>query len=108
MDNTLIASKVFISDNNHGNYNSDIQSKPNTAPIDRELFSKEVHIGRKVWIGEFVSILPGDTIGDGSIIGSRSVVSKDIPAFSIAVGSPARVIKLYDRNTNKWVKINNK
>lgn len=71
------------------------------------MFSKEVHIGNNVWIGEFVSILPGVTIGDGSIIGSTSVVSKDIPAFSIAVGSPAKVIKTYDKDTNKWVNINN-
>jgi lipopolysaccharide O-acetyltransferase len=107
-DNTLIASKVFISDHNHGNYTNDNQTSLNTHPIERELFSKEVKIGRNVWIGEFVSILPGVTIGDGSIIGSTSVVSKDIPAFSIAVGSPAKVIKTYDKDTNKWVNINNK
>ena len=47
-------------------------------------------------------------IGDGSIIGSTSEVSKDIPAFSIAVGSPAKVIKTYDQDSNKWVNINNK
>ncbi|PHX61738.1 MAG: acetyltransferase [Flavobacteriales bacterium] len=102
-DNTLIASKVFISDHNHGNYANENQSNPNTPPIERELFSKEVHIGNNVWIGEFVSVLPGVTIGEGSIIGSTSVVSKDIPAFSIAVGSPAKVIKTYDKDTNKWV-----
>lgn len=102
-DNTLIASKVFISDHNHGNYANENQSNPNTPPIERELFSKEVHIGNNVWIGEFVSVLPGVTIGEGSIIGSTSVVSKDIPAFCIAVGSPAKVIKTYDKETNKWV-----
>lgn len=105
-DNTLIASKVFISDHNHGNYADENQSNPIISPIERELFSKEVNIGRNVWIGEFVSILPGVTIGDGSIIGSMSVVTKNIPAFSIAVGSPAKVIKVYDQATNKWVKIN--
>jgi lipopolysaccharide O-acetyltransferase len=107
-DNTLIASKVFISDHNHGNYGNENHTNPNTPPIERELFSKEVHIGNNVWIGEFVSILPGVTIGDGSIIGSNSVVSKDIPAFSIAVGSPVKVIKTYDKDSNKWVNINNK
>jgi lipopolysaccharide O-acetyltransferase len=105
-DNTLIASKVFISDHNHGNYTDENQSNPNTPPIERELFSKEVHIGNNVWIGEFVSILPGVTIGEGSIIGSTSLVSKDIPAFSIAVGSPAKVIKTYNKDSNKWDLIN--
>jgi lipopolysaccharide O-acetyltransferase len=104
-DNTLIASKVFISDHNHGNYTGDNQSSPMTPPIERELFSREVKIGSNVWIGEFVSILPGVTIGDGSIIGSMSVVTKDIPKYSIAVGSPAKVIKTYDKDTNKWVNI---
>lgn len=104
-DNTLIASKVFISDHNHGNYSGDNQSHPLTSPIDRDLFSKEVKIGSNVWIGEFVSILPGVTIGNGSIIGSTSVVTKDIPEFSIAVGSPAKVIKTFDNNSNKWVNI---
>ena len=107
-DNTLIASKVFISDHNHGNYADENQSNPITFPIERELFSKEVRIGSNVWIGEFVSILPGVTIGDGAIIGSMSLVTKDIPAFSIAVGSPAKVIKIFNKYTNKWEIINNK
>ena len=71
------------------------------------MFSKEVHIGNNVWIGEFVSVLPGVTIGEGSIIGSTSEVSKDIPAFFIAVGSPAKVIKTFNKDTNKWEMINN-
>ena len=104
-DNTLIASKVFITDHNHGNYSGNNQSNPTTPPIERELFSKEVKIGSNVWIGEFVSILPGVTIGDSSIIGSMSVVTKDIPEFSIAVGSPAKVIKTFDKDKNKWVNI---
>jgi lipopolysaccharide O-acetyltransferase len=105
-DNTLIASKVFISDHNHGSYKGDYQSNPlTTSPISRELQSEKVVIGNNVWIGEFVSILPGVKIGNGSIIGAMSVVSKDIPAYSIAVGSPARVIKKFDFNNNKWVKI---
>ena len=101
-DNTLIASKVFISDHNHGCYNGEIQSSPNEKPISRVLKSEEINIGRNVWIGEFVSVLPGVTIGDGAIIGAMSVVTKDIPSNSIAVGSPARVIKVYSESTKKW------
>lgn len=52
-----------------------------------------ITIGRHVWIGAKSSILKGTTIGDNSIIGTRSIVTKDIPANSIAAGSPARVIK---------------
>ena len=105
-DNTLIASKVFISDHNHGCYNGENQSSPGEKPISRVLKTQKVTIGKNVWIGEFVSVLPGVTIGDGAIIGAMSVVSKDIPSNSIAVGSPAKVIKIYDDINKVWVKFN--
>jgi lipopolysaccharide O-acetyltransferase len=104
-DNTLIASKVFISDHNHGSYSGEIQSSPFQEPIERPLSSKKINIGSNVWIGEYVAILPGVTIGDGSIIGSMSVVTRDIPPLSIAVGSPAKVIKQFDTASEKWIAV---
>jgi acetyltransferase-like isoleucine patch superfamily enzyme len=59
-------------------------------------YSKEVSIGNDCWIGGNTVILPGVTIGDGVTIGASSVVTRDIPGYSIAVGSPARVIKRVD------------
>jgi acetyltransferase-like isoleucine patch superfamily enzyme len=103
-DNVLIASKVFISDHNHGSYSKDGTS-PIVPPNNREIISKPVVIEDDVWIGEFVSILPGVTIGKGSIIGTMSVVNKNIPAYSIAVGSPAKVIKSYNFTIKQWEKI---
>lgn len=104
-DNVLIASKVFITDHNHGDYSGDVQDSPLTVPKDRPLFSKAVEIDKNVWIGEFVCVLPGVKIGEGSIIGAMSVVTKDIPPHSIAVGSPARVIKKYNFDEEKWLKV---
>ena len=52
-----------------------------------------VKIGNKVWIGGGVTILPGVTIGDNTVIAAGSVVTKDIPANSLAVGNPCRVIR---------------
>ncbi|WP_156369758.1 DapH/DapD/GlmU-related protein [Arthrobacter sp. Leaf145] len=53
----------------------------------------EVTIGRDVWIGASCVILGGVTIGEGSVIGAGSVVTKDVPSYSIAVGNPARVVR---------------
>ena len=55
-----------------------------------------VTIGDNVWIGGSVTILPGVTIGDNVTIGAGSVVTKDIPSNSIAVGNPCKVIKCID------------
>lgn len=54
--------------------------------------SDAVHIGKDVWIGASSVVLSGVSIGTGSIIGAGSVVTKDVPEFSVAVGNPARVV----------------
>lgn len=87
----LIASKVFITDHTHGK--TTIEDM-NISPNKRPLFSKGgVFIKKNAWIGECVSIMSGVTIGENSIIGANSVVTKDIPDNSIAAGAPARIIK---------------
>jgi len=104
-DNVLMASKIYISDCSHGSYSGDQNdSDPNSAPIKRALFSKSVIINDNVWLGEFVSVLPGVTIGKGTIVGANSVVSKSLPPFVIAVGSPAKPIKKYNFESNRWEK----
>lgn len=104
-DNVLIASKVYISDHDHGNYKGQYQDTPLSAPGSREIYTKPIVIEKNVWIGEFVCVLKGVTIGEGSIIGAMSVVSRPIPPYSIAVGAPAKVIKRYDFSTQMWLPI---
>lgn len=102
-DNVLIASKVFISDLNHGSYGTDdIHDSPNTPPNDRKLYAKPVIIEDNVWLGEFVSVLSGVVIGKGTIVGANSVVSKSLPPYVIAVGTPAKPVKIYNFETEKW------
>ena len=68
-------------------------------PIDPKLrkegmqFNSPVNIGNNVWIGSGALILPGTTIGDNSIIGAGSVVTKNIPANVVAVGNPCKVLR---------------
>jgi lipopolysaccharide O-acetyltransferase len=105
-NNVLIASKVFISDHNHGRYSDPSpQDSPMTPPAKRPLVAAPVVIEDNVWLGEFVAVLPGVTIGKGSIIGAASVVTRDIPPDSIAVGAPARVIKRYVHEGKTWVAV---
>lgn len=59
----------------------------------RYVYNLPIHVGRNVWIGSGVQIMPGVRIGDNSIIGAGSVVTKDIPANVIAVGSPCRILR---------------
>lgn len=90
-DNVLIASFVYISDHSHGQISSE---EIDTPPLQRPLCSKGgIRICKNAWLGERVIVLPGVTIGEGAIIGAGSVVTHDIPPFTVAVGSPARVIK---------------
>ncbi len=64
------------------------------APPMRELSNKgDTVVGNDVWIGENATILPGVRVGDGAIIGTRSVVGSDVPPYSIVVGDPARVMR---------------
>ncbi len=60
----------------------------------RALIAKPVTIGKGVWIASFAVILPGVTIGDHAVVGAHSTVTKDIPAYTVAVGSPSKVIKV--------------
>lgn len=90
-EHVLLGKKVTITDNAHGNINLDSML---VNPSRRPLVSKgPVVIGSRVWIGDKATVLPGVTIGEGSIIGANAVVTKDVPAFSVAVGIPAVVVK---------------
>jgi lipopolysaccharide O-acetyltransferase len=105
-DNVLIASKVFISDLNHGSYGAnDIHDSPNIPPNSRELHAQSIVIEENVWLGETVCVLGGVTIGKGTIVGANSVVSKSLPPYVIAVGAPAKPVKKYNFENEKWERV---
>ena len=100
-DNVLIASNVFITTENHG------INPTYGSYLKQELISKPIFIKNNAWIGENVTILPGVTIGKYSIVGANSVVTKNVPDYSIAVGNPAKIIKHFDFDKNERIQINN-
>ncbi len=84
-DNTMLGPNVVLATAGH--------------PIDPELrgmglqYNVPVHIGRNCWLGAGVIVMPGVTIGDNTVIGAGSIVTKDIPANVVAVGNPCRVLR---------------
>lgn len=93
---------VFISDHNH-------EYKDPAIPILKQgvrcLSSDSVYIGDGTWIGTNVVIVGNVKIGKHCVIGANSVVTKDIPDYCIVAGVPCKIIKRYDFDVNKWVRI---
>ena len=96
-DDALFAPDVFITDHNHG---MDPEAPGGYSPQD--ITVQDVTIGEGVWLGQRVCVLPGVTVGAHSIIGANSVVTHNIPPYSMAVGSPARVIKQWSFERKCW------
>ena len=65
-----------------------------------------IKIENDVWIGANSVVLPGVQIGNHSVIGAGSIITKDIPPYSVAVGNPARIVKRYDTDLKEWVNVN--
>ena len=58
---------------------------------------RPIRIGRNAWIGFDVCVMPGVTVGEGAIVGARSVVTNDVEPFAVVAGNPARLIRRLDR-----------
>ena len=95
--NVTMADNVYITDNVHGfeDISSGVMQQPLKVP-------GPVVIEDEVWLGERVCVMPNVVVGKHSVIGANSVVTKDIPPYSIAVGIPAKVIKRYNQETGEW------
>lgn len=88
-DLVIIGEFVSIRDANHG-------MLPSEPMRYQSHDTRPIKIGRDVWIGRGSIILPGVTVGNGAVIGANSVVTQDIPSFSIAAGAPAKILKKRD------------
>lgn len=98
-DNALIANNVRIYDSNHG-------MNPDLGNYEEQEFSKKrVFIDEGVWIGDNVIILAGATIGKKCIIGAGSIVTGEVPAYTIAAGVPAKPIKKWNSKNQNWERV---
>ena len=97
----MLSPNVYITDCDHAYENIEI------PVMDQEIIKKDysVSIGDHSYIGINSVIVGNIRIGKHCVIGANSVVTKDIPDYSVAVGSPAKVIKRYNRRTGQWGKI---
>lgn len=84
-DDFVCGPGVFIASGNHG-------SKKNQLIRQQEGVERDVIIGADVWLGAYVIVLPGVQIGEGAIVGAGSVVTKDVPPYTIVAGVPAKQI----------------
>ena len=93
-----LAQNVVISALNH-NY-QDIE-----LPISKQgVNTSEVYVGDETWIGANAVILPGVFIGKHCVIAAGSVVTKNVPSYSVVAGNPARVVKEFHHESNKWIR----
>jgi acetyltransferase-like isoleucine patch superfamily enzyme len=98
-NDVILAQNIVVSGLNH-NY-TDV-----SMPIHKQGVSvAEIVIEDECWIGANVVVTAGVTIGKHSVVAAGSVVTKNIPPYSIAVGNPSRIIKQYDQALKQWVKI---
>jgi virginiamycin A acetyltransferase len=90
-----VGHNLRIRTRNHSTRYANVQDKLQRALgfVDLGVFEGDVVVGNAVWLGDNVIILPGVTIGDGAVIGAGAVVTKDVPPFAMAVGTPAKVLR---------------
>jgi acetyltransferase-like isoleucine patch superfamily enzyme len=98
-NDVLLAQNIIVSGLNHGY--EDVSKPISLQPVS----TKPIVIEDEVWIGGNSVILSGVTVGKHSIVAAGSVVTKDVPPYTIVAGNPARPKKQYDASLNQWVKL---
>lgn len=98
-ENTTISANVFITNIDHEYKKIDVHI------LNQEFIEKETRIGPNCFIGFGAAIQAGTILGKQCIVGTNAVVRGEFPDYSVIVGAPARLVKIYDEQLNEWTKI---
>lgn len=98
-NDVIFAQNIVVSGLNHGYQDVHVPIK------DQPVTATQIVIEDEVWIGANATVVSGTTIGKHSVIAAGSVVTKNVPPFSIAAGNPAKLIKQYNQETREWEKV---
>jgi acetyltransferase-like isoleucine patch superfamily enzyme len=98
-DGSVLSESVYMNDATHG-----MDPEAGLIMQQKLVHRGDIQIGKRCFLGLRCAIMPGVTLGDHCIVGINSVVTKSFPAFCMVVGAPARIIKVYSRESGKWEK----
>ncbi|MBW8686730.1 acyltransferase [Chitinophaga rhizophila] len=98
-DNVIIAQNVVMSGLNHGY--QDIHTPIGKQPCT----TNEIYVGADSWIGANVVLTAGVRIGKHAVVAAGSVVTKDVPPYSVVAGNPAKLVKQYNDETKLWERV---
>ncbi len=98
-NDVILAQNIVMSGLNHGY--EDILLPPHDQPVSK----KSITVENEVWIGANVVVVAGVTIGKHAIVAAGSIVTKNVPAYSVVAGNPARIIKQYNSVSGKWDRV---
>lgn len=101
-ESVLFAAHCYVTDHDHD------WIDPSDPPLaNRRVIASPTSIGDHTWLGEKATVLKGVRIGEHCVIGANSVVTSDIPPYSVAVGAPARVVRRWDDVRGSWIPVGN-
>ncbi|HWS01219.1 MAG TPA: acyltransferase [Prolixibacteraceae bacterium] len=98
-NDVMLAQNIVVSGLNHGY--EDIHTVPHKQPVTR----KQITIEDEVWIGANSVIVAGVTIGKHAVVAAGSIVLKDVPAYAVVGGNPAKIIRQFNHQTGIWERL---
>ncbi len=98
-NDVMFAQNIVVSGLNHGY--QEINMPPSLQPVE----TKPITIKDEVWIGANAVLTAGITVGKHAVIAAGSIVTKDVPDYSIAAGNPARILKKYNPESKEWERV---